>query len=353
VSRAIATLALVVVWAASSRAAHADGTACQATPAVSTARAALTASRESLAARFGLADALAEAKCFHDAVHTLEEGLALHPRSTELQTRLRNARSLVSEQEFFAGKDEAELAARVSRNLLRCNRLAELAACEEALKLKPNDADIHLAQGDALLKAERPGEAEAAYRRATEIRPGDARAMAQLTLARSQRKSLLIRCLERSDDLALAACQGALSPGSEEEFQVHARLATLHQQRNQSAAALGAYIAAQALKPEDRGIALGIVALADATPRKDAVALEALGSALLTLKRGREAVDAFRQAQALSPALPSLRAQIARAEKLAAAEPMAALTPASPATPAQSPLVARTYSNAAEPSRSR
>lgn len=358
--RPVAFLALAAALIAMSGRAHADGAQCQTDDsAVASARSALTAARDSLPARFQLADALIEAKCFHDAVHTLEDGLAIHPRNSDLQTRLRNARSLVSEQEYFAGKDEAELAARVSRNLLRCTKLAEITSCDDALKLKPNDAEIHLAKGDALMKAERPGEAEASYRRANEIKPGDARIAAQLTAARTQRRTLISRCLERSDDAALIACQGALSIGADDEFQLHARMASLNQQRNQSAAALASYIAAQALKPEDRGIALGIVALVDSTMRKDAVALEALGSALLALQRGRDALTAFRQAQALSPAMPTLRARIVQAEKLAAMEPAVAATPsnslaAAPVAAATTPvLVARTYSNAAEPSRSR
>ena len=106
--RAMTFLALAAVLLAVGGRAHADGAECQAaSPSVTAARAGLAGARDSLPARYKLADALVEASCFHDAVHTLEEGLALHPRNAELQTKLRNTRSLVSEQEYFAGKDDA------------------------------------------------------------------------------------------------------------------------------------------------------------------------------------------------------------------------------------------------------
>jgi hypothetical protein len=93
--------------------------------------------------------------------------------------------------------------------------------------------------------------------------------------------------------------------------------------------------------------------LTDAGSRSDAVSLAARGSALLTLRRGREALVALRQAQTLAPSMPDLRARIVQAQKLAAAEAperavLAASASAAPAQVAQ----ARSYSNAAEPSRS-
>jgi tetratricopeptide (TPR) repeat protein len=332
-----------------------DGALCQnAAAPVAAAKADLARSPESLAARFKLADALVEANCYDAAVHTLEDGEALHPRSAELAAKLRTTRSLVNEQAYFAGKEEAEMAAKVSRNLLRCSKLGDLNACDEALKLKPHDVEILLGKGDALLKASRPAEAEQVYRRAKQVAPDNARAATQFTAAQTQRQSALSLCQKGSGDDALQACQGALLPGSDDEFVIHSRMALLYQQRNQPAPALASYIAANAVKPGDRGVALGIVALTDASPRNDAMALAARGSALLTLKRGQEAVAALRQAQSLSPALPEIRAQIAQAQKLAATG-SARVAPAGVSPPGTgSAAVAQVskYSNAAEASRS-
>jgi hypothetical protein len=118
------------------------GTLCQSGPPVAAAKAALQAAPGSLAARFEVADALVEANCFDEAVHTLEDGEALHPRNGELQAKLRTTRSLVSEQHYFAGREQAEMAAKLARNRLRCTRLNDLNACDEALKLKPDDAEL-------------------------------------------------------------------------------------------------------------------------------------------------------------------------------------------------------------------
>jgi tetratricopeptide (TPR) repeat protein len=344
---------LLSIWMADASA-H-DGALCQSgTAAVTAAKVALAATPNSLPIRFKLADALIDANCYDEAVHTLEDGQAIHPRNTELQTKLRTTRSMVSEQDYFAGKEEAELAAKVSRNLLRCNKLGDLNACDEALKLKPDDVEILLSKGDALVKASRPAEAEPVYRRAKQAAPDNARVATQLAAAQTQRAAMLSQCQKGSGDAALQACQGALLHGSDDEFAIQSRMALLYQQRNQPAPALASYIAANAVKPGDRGVALGIVALTDANAANDAVAFAARGSALITLKRGREAMAALKQAQSLAPGMPDLRAQIAHAQKMAAAEPAPRSVAAAGGAASVLARVAqtRTYSNTAEPSRS-
>jgi tetratricopeptide (TPR) repeat protein len=334
--------------------AHDGAGVCAANAApVTAARSALEASPASLPARFKLADTLIEANCYDEAVHALEEGEALHPRNPDLTAKLRTTRSLVSEQSYFAGLEEAEVAARVSRNLLRCTRLNDLNACDEALKLKPNDAPVLIAKGDALLQSNRPAEAELVYRRAKELAPGDAKAATQLAAAQAQRQAALAQCKSGDGDGALQACQAALLRGAADEFTIHSRLAQLHQQRNQPGPALASYIAADSLHGGDRAVALGIVAVTDANPRRDAVTLAARGSALLTLRRGREALAALKQAQALAPSMPDLKARIAKAQGMARSEP-AATNPSGDvqiaANTAATPV--RRYSNIAEPGRS-
>lgn len=337
--------------------AHDDGPACTTSPAppIVAARAALGKTPGSLDTRFQLADALIESNCYEAAVHVLEEGQPLHPGNSSLQTKLRTTRSLVSEQGYFAGLEQAEVAARVSRNLLRCSRLGELAACDEALKLKPDDVEILIAKGDALLKAARPGDAEQTYKRARQLAPDNAKAAAQLAVAHTQRSAALASCQTGSDDAALAACQAALLRGADDEFAVHTRLGQIYQQRNQPAPALTSYIAANALKRGDRNVALGIAALTESGTQRDAVTWAARGAALLTLNRGSEALAALRQAQTLAPGMPELRAQLSQAETLAKSEKSRAAT-ATPlvadAATAAPVAPSRRYSNLAEASRS-
>ena len=153
----------------------------------------------------------------------------------------------------------------------------------------------------------------------------------------------------------------ALLRGAADEFTIHSRLAQLYQQRNQPGPALASYIAADTLHGGDRGVALGIVAVTDASPRKDAVTLAARGSALLTLGRGREALAAMKQAQALAPSMPDLKARIAKAQALARSQPAAAAdSTGNSASADTSTRIARDsrgtpgrrYSNVSEPGRS-
>jgi tetratricopeptide (TPR) repeat protein len=240
------TLLAIALLLSATGLAQADGSLCQAGGArVTSARSALAAAPASLPARFELADALIEASCYHDAVHTLEDGKSIHPRSAELTAKLRTTRSLVSEQDYFEGKEQAELAAKLSRNLLRCTRLADIEACDEALKIKPDEVQLLVGKGDALLKASRPGEAEAVYRNARRIAPDDARIATQIAAARTQRQPLIDHCRKGNDDGALQSCQSALSSGAEDEREILARMASLRQPRPLApAASLAAQVAA-------------------------------------------------------------------------------------------------------------
>ena len=359
---AAAVLMLMALTLSAMAQAHDDGAACSnnPTPAIVAARASLGQTPASLDTRFQLADALIEANCYEAAVHALEEGQALHPGNASLAAKLRTTRSLVSEQGYFAGLEQAEVAARVSRNLLRCSRLGDLTACDEALKLKPDDVEILIAKGDAQLKANKPADAEQTYKRAKQLAPDNAKANAQLAVAHGQRLAALSSCQTGSDDAALAACQSALQRGADDEFTVHTRVAQIYQQRNQPGPALTSYIAANSLKRGDRNVALGIVALTDSGAHRDAVTWAARGAALLTLNRGSEALAALRQAQTLAPGMPELRAQLAQAETLAKREKPRVAAPAGGASAtlvadagsAVPAAPARRYSNLAEPSRS-
>lgn len=138
----------------------------------------------------------------------------------------------------------------------------------------------------------------------------------------------------------------ALLRGAADEFTIHSRLAQLYQQRNQPGPALASYIAADTLHGGDRGVALGIVAVTDASPRKDAVTLAARGSALLTLGRGREALAAMKQAQAQALARSQPAAAADSTGNSASADTSTRIARDSRGTPG------RRYSNVSEPGRS-
>jgi tetratricopeptide (TPR) repeat protein len=243
-----------------------------------------------LNARLELADALLAHGCYAEAVHVLEEGEAFHPRSGGIQSRLRNARTMLSEQRYFQGLDRAAESAREERNLLRCRQLADLVACDEALHRKPNDASVLGAKGDALMRANRLTDAIPVYRRALEASPDNGDLQTRAREAETKREAALAECLRGEGEPALQACQMAQLPGAEDEFSVQLRKAMLLQSMDRPGQALDAYIAANVLKPNDPAVARAIVALTESAGRDDAFTLSARGSALLMLGRGAEAV---------------------------------------------------------------
>jgi tetratricopeptide (TPR) repeat protein len=298
------------------------------------ARADLQRTPDVLAMRLHLADLLLNAGCFDEAIHVLEAGEASNPRNSDLQYRLTRARSMLKEKDYFEGIDQAEAAARLRRDTLRCTQLGDIDACDSALSVQPNNADLMLARGNALLKANRADEAIAAYTQAAQLAPNNAGIAAKLHAAQSQRQENQNRCMEGSGDAGLRACQSLLVKGAANEFDITVRIAILQQSTNQAAQALDSYIAANTLRPGDKSVALATLALLDSTQRKDPIALAVRGSSLLTLGRASEAVEPLRQAYALAPNLPGLDKQLAAAAaqtrdaqtRVAAARPVAEAT---------------------------
>ena len=297
-----------------------EGTCKSSAEPVLAASKALEAKPGDLDARLKLADALLAEDCVDDAVHVLEEGEPLHGRNQQLQSRLREARSMMREQTYFEGLNRAEDAAKLSHNLLRCSKLADIEACDQALARQPGDPQIQLAKAEALLQAKRPADALVAYRRARELAPGDATIEQKIAAAETQRRASLDDLPERDGAGGVAGLPAALLPGNDDEFVIRKRTGILLQSSNQPAAALDSYIAANLLRHGDRSVALAIVSLSTDTGRRDALTLAARGSALLTLGRALEALTPLKQALTLSPDLPEAKALLPQAERLAQAE---------------------------------
>ncbi len=325
-------------------------------PDIAAGRAALQRAPTMLGKRIEVANALQKAGCYDVAVHLLEDGQKYNPLSPILQLSLRRARNMVSEEHYLEGVDQAEATARLNRNMQRCTRLSEVAACDDVLSRQPNNAKILIAKGDALMKADRPEDALAVYVRAAKLAPNDTALTGKLHALQSQRQASLQRCTQGDGEAALQACQSVLVRGAPNEFDITVRIALLQQSTNQASQALDSYIAANSLRQGDRAVALAILALLQSTHRNDAIALSARGSSLVTLGRAREAVAALRQAKSLEPELPDIDKQLAAAEALARSESaarqeqptqVAAISAAAEAmTPPQ------TFSNASEATRS-
>jgi tetratricopeptide (TPR) repeat protein len=287
---------------------------------VTNAWAAFKSNPNELEPQLAIADALIDQGCYKDAVPILEAGLAQRPHSSELQSRLRAARSMLSEEHFFEGLGNAQETAKLQHSVMRCTKLADVSACDDALRSKPDDPQLVIAKGDAVAHGGRPADAILIYLRAGSLLPGDEGVRSKLALAESQRETLVAQCEGSADAAAADACQAALLRGSPDEFALLKRKGILLQSFGKPEQALDAFIAASVLKQDDKSVALAIVALTDSTGRRDALALAARGASLLTLHRAGDALQALRQAAALAPGLPKLKTLLAQAEQASRAE---------------------------------
>jgi len=153
--------------------------------AVVDAKTAMDRNPDDLGPRMRLADALVDQGCYQEAVAILEVAEQTFPRNAELTGKMRDVRSLVTEQTYIEGLTQAAEGAKLARNQLRCTKLGDVAACEDALRSKPDDTQILLAKGDALMQANRPTEAVTAYRHLAQLKPGDESVKAKLASAES------------------------------------------------------------------------------------------------------------------------------------------------------------------------
>ena len=296
-----------------------------------------------LAVQLAAIDALIDGGCYKEAVPILETGLSQHPHSSELQSRMRAVRSMLNEEQFFEGLGTAQEKAKLQHDAMRCTKFFDVNACDDALRSKPDDPELLVAKGDALSHEGRPADAILIYLHAGGLLPpGDEGIKLKLSAAEAQREGLAAQCQVSADAAAADACQAALLRGSTDEFTLLKRRGILLQSFDKPAQALDAFIAASVLKQDDKAVALAVVALTDSTGRKDALALAARGNALLLLGRPSDARQALRQAEALTPSLPGIKGQIAKAEQGAREEArrqvkVASNKPAVPEAPAPHP----------------
>ena len=137
------------------------------------ARNAVERAPDDLGPRMRLADALVDQGCYQEAVEILEAAQDAFPRNAELSGKLRDVRSLVTEQTYIEGLTQAAESAKFARNQLRCTKLSDITACEDALRSKPDDVPLMLAKGDALIQANRPADAVTTYQHVLQVEPGD------------------------------------------------------------------------------------------------------------------------------------------------------------------------------------
>src|SRR5271154_5112573 len=289
-------------------------------PGLIRARTALERAPSVLVTRLNLAGLLYKTECYDAVVHLLEDGEKYNPHNPYLQYYLERAHKMQKGERYAEGLDKAEAAVQVPRNKLRCIRLDDLGACDAVLKEQPNNLEILLAKAEALVKKNRIGDASSFYMLAAELAPNNKSIEAKLQTLRSERRAFLKDCMDGHGETALHACKEILVKGAPNEFDITHRIAMLQQSANQPWLALDSYLEANKLSQGDKEIARAILALLDSTKRKDAVALAARGSALVTLGRPSEAIAPLRQAYGLNPESADIGKKLASAEAFARSE---------------------------------
>jgi tetratricopeptide (TPR) repeat protein len=205
----------------------------------------------------------------------------------------------------------------------RCTQLAELVSCDAALSMKPNDADLLVAEADVLVQLKRPGEAIGVYRNALRAGAHDNVVKQKIASAQIQRQTLIKVCLTQAGDVGVRACESAWLPGATDEVAMFKRRGLLLQDESPTAA-LDAFMSAARLAPRDRDVARAVVSLSGSLDAKGATILTARGAALLTLHRSQDAAIALRQAVKLAPDLVEARTLWRQSEQAVAKQANAA-----------------------------
>jgi Tetratricopeptide repeat len=124
--------------------------------AVIEAQSAVAQNPDELSPQLRLANAWVDQGCYEQAVATLDATLKQHPHNAEVMAKLRDVRSMLTEQTFIQNVTQAEDAARLQHDQLRCSKFADLEACTAVLRVSPNDPVALAAKADAGASASSP-----------------------------------------------------------------------------------------------------------------------------------------------------------------------------------------------------
>ena len=237
----------------------------------------------------------------------------------------------------------------------RCTQMSELISCDAALSMKPNDANLLVAEADVLVQLKRPGEAIGVYRNALRAGAHEDGVKQKIAAAQLQRQTLVKTCMTQAGDFGVHACESAWLPGAPDEVARFKRQGFL-MQKAAPAVALDAYMSAARLAPRDRDVARAVVKLSGSLDAKGPTILVARGAALLTLRRPQDAIITLRQAIKSAPNLIEARGLLRMAEQAVVKQSTAAASagsgsrPETEASAAESGAIAtsdKSYSNAA------
>lgn len=227
---------------------------------------------DNVAYRSALSDALMMLKRYGEAVNVLKQGLARIPGNETLKKKLAVAESYLQEQQWIEKRQKRKRSVsrlknvdtRIRLSLIRCTVLrgdAALAACNDGLKLDPNNSDLLTGRGNVWLDRDRIVNAMKDFKAALAADPENQDAADSLELARDKRKIKVTQCMQFDGREGLAACDAALLKGAPDEFTIQKRRAELLHALDREKEALAAYRVAARLHPHDQQVRKALAAL--------------------------------------------------------------------------------------------
>lgn len=209
--------------------------------------------------RLALTNALIELGRHKEAVSVLKAGLEIDPENQQMKTILGLEEGFLEEQSW-AEKQRAKRALgrtgkidyKTKRNKIRCAKFkgeSALDACNEGLEILPNDIDLLIGKGKALLSLNQVSEAILVLRKARALQPSNLKLTKILQRAESKRNAISGQCFRLKGAEALKACNTALLKGAPDEFRIQQRRGDLLSTGKPPKEARKAYEEARRLKP--------------------------------------------------------------------------------------------------------
>ena len=238
------------------------GACLEAPDAVAACTRALSQEPRDFASRAGLCEAHARAGDFDSALSALEAGRTAHRGDGFVLGLIDRAISNVKEKSAGATKRPPDMQTLIDYMVLRCVKLKNEDACDEALEADPANHEALAGKADLLLAADDSVAAILAYRRSL-AGSDNADVRARLGEAEARRAQRVQRCLAGGRTSSVEACRGALLAGEPDEYDIHLRIGEHEVTRGALSRAIDAYENARRARATN-AVASRLAALQDA-----------------------------------------------------------------------------------------
>lgn len=220
------------------------------TEAVASCQEELDKNSRNLEARLALAIALDKLNRKHEALQVLDQGLVIFGGDTASKSILEERRWILQQQPNTVSDATTKV------SIIKCTTLTgttALKACNAGLSQLPENTELLVGKGDALLSLSPPGVIAAlgSYNEALAIDPTNKAVKRKLDDTELLRQQAVSNCMKDTGGAALTACKLGLLDGAFDEAAIRARRGDLLVSMNQDEDALGEYRLAFKLDPDN------------------------------------------------------------------------------------------------------